>query len=103
MKPLKQRSKLLSKSRRPSARHVTRTHRVDLDWLCERVNHDGTVSVKYDNMKDQIADILTKERFAVQEWTTLIHVFATVTHKLAVQFRVLPRRLRCQIIWQLLS
>ena len=58
--------KIIVHSRRPSARHVTRTHRVDLDWLFERVIHDCTLSVKYDNTKDQIADVLTKERFAVQ-------------------------------------
>ena len=95
--------KIVVKSRHPSARHVTRTHRVDLDWLFEPVNHDSTISVKYNNTKDQIADRLTKGRFAVQQWTTLIHVFATYTHKLAVQFRILRRRLRCQVLWQPLS
>ena len=90
--------KIIVKSRRPSVRHVTRIHRVDLDWLFERINHGCTISVKYNNTKDQIADILTKERFAVHPC-----MCSTSTHKLAVQFRVLLRRLRCQIVWQLLS
>ena len=67
--------KIVVNSRHPSARHVTRTHRVDLDWLFERINHDCTISIKYNSTKDQIADILTKERFAVQRWTTPMHVF----------------------------
>ena len=30
-------TQMMMKGRSPTFRHVTRTHRVDLDWLCERI------------------------------------------------------------------
>ena len=33
--------KMITKGRSPTIRHVSRTHRVALDWLCDRINLDS--------------------------------------------------------------
>ena len=52
--------KMIMKSRRPTMRHVSRTHRVALDWLFNRINLDSKIQIKYIDTKNQLADILTK-------------------------------------------
>ena len=52
-------------------RHVGRTHRVDLDWLFERIHKDPAISIKYVNTKQQLADILTKGSFTEATWKVL--------------------------------
>ena len=52
--------KMVIKGRSPNLRHVPRTHRVDLDWLFERISLDPAVRLKYVSTKEQLADILTK-------------------------------------------
>ena len=47
-------------------RHVSRTHRVALDWLFDRINLDPKI---------QIADILTKGNFTRDEWNHLLTLF----------------------------
>ena len=42
-------------------RHVSRTHRVALDWLFDRISLDLKIQIKYIDTKNQLADILTKE------------------------------------------
>ena len=44
-------------------RHVSRTHRGDLDWLFDRINLDKAIQLKYVNTPQQIADMLTKVSF----------------------------------------
>ena len=44
-------------------RHVSRTHRVALDWLFDRINPDPKIQIKYIDNKSQLADILTKGNF----------------------------------------
>ena len=44
-------------------RHVSRTHRVALDWLFDRINLDPQIQIKYIDTKNQFADILTKRKF----------------------------------------
>ncbi len=63
--------KMCIKGRSPNLRHVQRTHRVDLDWLFERVRNDGGISIKYINTKSQLADILTKGSFTESAWKEL--------------------------------
>ena len=48
------------KGRSPTMRHVSRTHRVALDWLFHRVNLDSKIQIKYIDTKNQLAKILTK-------------------------------------------
>ena len=63
--------KMTVKQRSPTMRHVSRTHRVDLDWLFERISKDPGIFVKYVPTKEQIADILTEGSFTAEAWNVL--------------------------------
>ena len=56
-------------------RHVSRTHRVALDWLLNRMNLDPKIQIKYIDTKNQLADILTKGSFSRDEWNHLLCLF----------------------------
>ena len=56
-------------------RHVSRTHRVALDWLFDRINLDPKIQIKYIDTKNQLADILTKGNFTRDEWNHLLILF----------------------------
>ena len=56
-------------------RHVSRTHRVALDWLFDRINLDSKIQIKYIDIKNQFADILTKGNFTRDEWNHLLNLF----------------------------
>ena len=64
--------KMCNKARAPQFRHVYRTHRVDLDWLLERILLDPTVNIKYVGTKEQIADMFTKGSFTEPSWKQLL-------------------------------
>ena len=55
--------KMIIKGRIPTMRHVSRTHRVALDWLLDRINLEPKIQVKYVDTKNQLADMLTKSEF----------------------------------------
>ena len=55
-------------------RHVSRTHRVALDWLFDRVNLDPKIQIKYIDTKNQLADILTKGNVTRDEWNHLLNL-----------------------------
>ena len=65
--------KMIIKGRSPTMRHVSRTHRVALDWLVDRIILD------YIDTKNQFADILTKGNFTRDEWNHLLCLF-NVSH-----------------------
>ena len=67
--------KMIIKGRSPTMRHVSRTHRVALDWLFDRINLDRKIQIKYIDTKNQLADILTKENFTRDEWNHLLCLF----------------------------
>ena len=50
--------------RSPTMRHVSRTHRVALDWF-DRINFDPKIQIKNIDTKNQLADILTKGNFTL--------------------------------------
>ena len=56
-------------------RHVSRTHRVALDWLFDRINLDTKIQIKYIDTKNQLADILTKGNFTRDKWNHLLNLF----------------------------
>ena len=56
-------------------RHVSRTHRVALDWLFDQINLDSKIQIKYIDTKNQLADFLTKENFTRDEWNHLLCLF----------------------------
>ena len=42
---------MIMKGRSPTMRHVSRTHRVALDWLFDRINLDPKIQIKYIDTK----------------------------------------------------
>ena len=67
--------KMIIKGRSPTMRHVSRTHRVALDWLFDRINLNSKIQIKYIDTKNQLADILTKGNFTRDEWNHLLNLF----------------------------
>ena len=67
--------KTISKGRSPTMRHVSRTHRVALDWLFDRINLEPKIQIKNVDTKSQLADMLTKGSFTRDEWTHLLRLF----------------------------
>ena len=64
--------KMCLKGRSPALRHASRTHRVDLDWLIERIKVDLGIQMKYVGTNQQMADMLTKASFTVQRWDGML-------------------------------
>ena len=69
--------KMIIKGRSPTMRHVSRTHRVALDWLFNRINLDSKIQIKYIDTKKQLADILSKGNFSRDEWN---HFLFNISH-----------------------
>ena len=66
---------MIIEGRSPTMRHVSRTHRVALDRLFDRINLDSKIQIKYIDTKNQLADILTKGNFTRDEWNHLLCLF----------------------------
>ena len=66
--------KMITKGRSPIMRHVSRIHRVALDWLFDTINLDPKIQLMYIDTKHQLADILTKGNFTRDEWNNLLHL-----------------------------
>ena len=49
--------KMIMKGRSPTMRHVSRTHKVALDWLFDRINLDPKIQIKYIDTKNQLAHL----------------------------------------------
>ena len=84
--------KMIIKGRSPTMRHVSRTYRVALDWLFDRVNLDPGIQIKYIDTKNQHADILTKGNFTRDEWNHLLCLFNISHFSSAVCFAVMAKR-----------
>ena len=59
----------------PTKRHVSRTHRVALDWFFDRINLDPNIQIKNIDTKNQLADMLPKGNFTRDEWNHLLCLF----------------------------
>ena len=55
--------KMITQGKSPTMRHVSRTHRVALYWLSDRINLDPKVQIKYVESKNQLADTSTEGNF----------------------------------------
>ena len=66
--------KMIIKGRSPTMRHVSRTHRVTLEWLFDRINLDPKIQIRYIDTKHQLADMLTKGNFTRDEWNNFIYL-----------------------------
>ena len=66
---------MIIKGQSPAMRHVSRTHRVALGWLFDRIYLDPKMQIKYVDTKHKLADILTKGNFTRDESNNLLHLF----------------------------
>ena len=64
--------KMIINRRSLTMRHASRTHRFALDSLFDRINLDPDIQIKYIDIKNQLADILTKGNFTRDEWNHLL-------------------------------
>ena len=71
--------KMIIKGRSPTMRHVSRTHRVALDWLFDRINLDPKIQIKYIDTKNQLGHMLTKGNFTPDKWNHL-WCFFNISH-----------------------
>ena len=61
-------------------RHLSRTVRINLDGLFERIDEDPSIRIKYINTKMQLADILKGElQCTTMECTTSAHTDQTLS------------------------
>ena len=58
--------------------HVSRIHKVALDWLFDRINFDPKIQIIHIDTKNQLADILTKGNSTRDEWNHLLCLFSLV-------------------------
>ena len=65
---------MIIKGRCPTMRHVSRTHRIALYWLFDRINLDPKIQVRYIDTKHLLADMVTKGNFTRDEWNILLHL-----------------------------
>ena len=63
---------IITKGRSPTMKHVSRTHRVALDWLFDRIDLDPEIQIQDIDTKNQLADMLTKGNFTRDEWNHLL-------------------------------
>ena len=54
---------------------MSRTHRVAVDWLFDKINLDSKIQIRYIDTKHQLAYILTNSNFTRDEWNNLLHLF----------------------------
>ena len=83
--------KMIIKGRSPTMRHVSRTHRVALDWLFDRI---PKIQIEYIDTKNQLADILTKGNFTGDEWNHLLCLFNTSHFSSTVCSEAMEERLQ---------
>ena len=67
--------KMIIKGRSPTMRHVSRTHRVALDWLFDRINLDPRIQIRYIDTKHQLAATLLCDK-AIEITNAKTYVFA---------------------------
>ena len=71
--------RMIIKGWSPSMRHISRTHRVNLDLLFDQINLDPSIRIKCANTSKQIADILTKGPFSRENVSQLTQLFKLMT------------------------
>ena len=68
--------KMIIRRRSPTMRHVSRTHRVALDWLFDSINLDTKIQIKYiDTKKTTRRHLPKKGNFTRDEWNHLVCLF----------------------------
>ena len=83
--------------RSPTMRHVSRTHRVALDWLFDRIKLHTKIQIKYVDTKNQLADMLTKGNFTRDEWNHLLRLFNISNFSSASYPQTMSKRIQAGI------
>ena len=73
-------TQMMMKGRSPTFRHVTRTHRVDMDWLCERIIEDHSIVLKNVRTSYQLAVSLNNGSSFSHRWKTLLQLWQIQTN-----------------------
>ena len=83
-------SEMSIKGRSPTMTHVSRNHRVALDWLFDSINLHPKIQIHYIDTKHQLADMLTEGNFTRDEWNNLSFVkyYPFQTHLLYQEFQL---------------
>ena len=71
--------KMMFKDRSPTMRHVSRTHRVALDWLFDRINLDPKIQIRYIDTKHQLTDFLTQKKISSVMSGTIFFICSKLT------------------------
>ena len=79
---------MIIKGRSPTMRHVSRTHRVALDWLFDVINLDPKIQIRHIDTKHQLADMLTKGNFTRDQWNNLLHLLPFQLSSLRLEFQL---------------
>ena len=67
--------KMIIEATNPTMRHVSRSHRVALDWLFDRVSLDSKIQIKYVDTKNHFPGMLTKSNCTRDECNHLLRLF----------------------------
>ena len=86
--------KMIINGRSPTMRHVSRTHRVALGWLFDRINLDPKIQIKYIDTENQLADMLTKGNLTRDEWNHLLSLFNSSHFSSTVCSEALAKRVQ---------
>ena len=57
--------KMIIKGRSPTMRHVSRTYRVALDWLFDRINLDSKIQIRYIDTKNRSSHVMSGTIFFI--------------------------------------
>ena len=68
--------KMIIKGRSPTMRHVSRTHRVALDWSFDRINWDPKIQIKYIDTKNNSQTYWQREISHVMSGTIFLCLFS---------------------------
>ena len=53
------------------SRHASRTHGVDMDWLCERIHLDSSMSIRYVRTTEHVAEMLPTGAVTTIQWEVI--------------------------------
>ena len=74
---------IITKGRSPTMRHVSRTHRVSLDCLFDRINLDRKIQIKCVDTMNQLAGMMTSGKCTRDEWSRLLRLFGVVSFSMS--------------------
>ena len=67
--------RMIIKGGSPMMRHMSRMHRVERDWLVDRINLDPRIQIKFVDIKNHLADLFIKGNFTRDEWNHIFRLF----------------------------